>query len=294
MYVITGATGNTGRQIAENLLVRGEEVRVIGRSAERLQSLVDKGAEAFVGDVLDTEAMTKAFTGATAVFAMIPPNFGAEDFRAYQNQVSNSLATAMENSGVQHVVSLSSIGAHMPDGVGVVNGLHDMEQRFNQLEGVNVLHLRPTFFMENNLMQIDMIKNMGLMGSPQRADLALPMIATKDIAMVAAERLVHRDFSGKSTRELLGPREVTMTEAAQIFGKAIGKEDLNYTQFPYSDAEQAMLGMGMSQSVAAGMNELIRAFNDGTCQPTEDRSVDNTTPTTIEEFADTFAALYNA
>ena len=83
MYVVTGATGNTGRVVAETLLAKGKRVRVIGRSAQNLQSLVEKGAEAFVGSVADSSATLRAFQGAQAVYVMIPPSYTAQDFRAY-------------------------------------------------------------------------------------------------------------------------------------------------------------------------------------------------------------------
>lgn len=294
MYAITGATGKTGRQVAEILLAKGEKVRAIGRSKNRLQSLVDKGAEAFVADVLDTAAMIKAYTGVKAAYVLVPPDVTATDYRAYYNQVVESVAIAVEKAGVKHVVTLSSIGAHLPKGVGVVGGLYDMEQRFNKLKGVNVLHLRPSFFMENTMMQIQPIKSLGVMASAQKGDIRVPMIATKDIANFAAERLLKLDFAGKSVRELLGPKEVTMNEVAKAIGKAIGKDDLRYVQASYDDTIKALVGMGVSASVAEGYVELSRAFNEGIARPTEKRSKANTTATTLEEFAQKFAAVYQA
>ncbi len=294
MYVVTGATGNTGRRIVELLDPAKNRVRIIGRSAERLQPLVDQGAEAFVGSVEDSGAMTTVFTGAEVVFAMIPPNLAEEDFRAYQNRVANAYAEAIEKAGVRYVVTLSSVGAHLENGVGVVNGLYDFEQRLNKIEGDNVLHLRPTFFMENLLWQVDTITNVGFMGSAQRADLSVPMIATEDIARYAAERMQKRDFSGKSPQELLGPREYTMNEVATILGSAIGKPELKFVQFSYEDTAAALKRMGVSDSVVAGYIELYKAFNEGLAKPTEARSEMNTTPMTLEEFARTFAAVYEA
>jgi len=294
MYVITGATGNIGSRIAEKLLSGGKTVRVVGRSAEKLQPFVDKGAEPFVGDLADTDAMARAFTGAEAVFVLIPPNFAAPDHRAYQNEVGESLANAIKEAGVKNVVNLSSVGAHLPENVGVIKGLFDQEQRLNTLEGVNVLHLRPAFFMENHLLQIDMIKGNGIMGSPVKPDIPIFQIATADIADYAAERLVHLDFSGKTVRELLGPEEMTMDEATQVLGKAIGKEDLKFVRFSYEDAHRGMTGMGISEDVVSEMMELYRSFNEGICRPTEPRSAENTTPTTLEQFSKTFAAIYKS
>ena len=292
MHVIAGATGNTGRPIIERLLSEGKQVRAIARNAEHLKPLAAQGAEPFVGSLEDPDAMARAFTGAEAVYTLIPPNVTAPDFRAYQNRIGEALATAIKKAGVSYVVNLSSIGAHLAEKVGPIKGLHDVEQRLNKLEGTHVLHLRPTFFMENLLMNIQMIKTMGIHGTPLKADVALPMIATRDIAAEAAERLLRLDFKGKVVKELLGPKEFTMAEITAILGKAIGKEPLPYVQFPYDDAEKAMVGMGLSPDVARGYIEMYRAFNDGILKPTERRSAKNTTPTSFEAFAREFAAIY--
>ena len=98
MYVITGATGNTGSVVAEKLLARGEKVRVIGRDAKRLERFTQKGAEAFVADAADAGALTKAFSGAKAAYEMIPPNIGAPNVRAYQEHVSDALVSAMNGT----------------------------------------------------------------------------------------------------------------------------------------------------------------------------------------------------
>jgi uncharacterized protein YbjT (DUF2867 family) len=292
MYVITGATGNTGRRVAEALLAKGKPVRVVGRRADRLQPLVDRGAEPFVASVDDAGAMTRALTGATAAYLMIPPSYGEPDFRRYQNRVGQALADAVAAAGASHVVNLSSVGAHLGEGVGPIKGLYDQEQRLNRLAGVRILHLRPTFFMENFLFNVSLVRQAGINGTPMRADLAIPMIATQDIAAVAARRLLALDFSGTSVQELLGQRDLTMVEATRILGRAIGKADLPYVQFPYEEAEKAMTGMGMSPDAARSFIEMYRAFNEGLIRPTESRSAANTTPTSFEQFADTFAAAY--
>jgi uncharacterized protein YbjT (DUF2867 family) len=294
MFVITGATGNIGGRIAERLLSEGRQVRVVGRNREKLQYLIDKGAEPFEADLLDADAMTKAFTGAQAVYILIPPSWDVPDHRGYQNVVGESLATAVKNAGVKYVVNLSSVGAHLPEKVGVIKGLYDQEQRLNKLEGTNVLHLRPTYFMENHLWAIETIKNYGMFGSPLKPDIPMAQIATTDIADIAAGHLLERDFSGKIVRELLGPKEVTMSESAAILGKAVGKDHLQFTQTSYEDTHQQMVDMGISEDVANEMIELYRSLNEGICKPTEARSAENTTPTTMESFARGFAAAYNA
>lgn len=285
MITIVGATGNTGSVAAATLLARGEKVRAVGRRRERLQKLAEQGAEIFTGDVLDTVAMTKAFTGAQAVYLMIPPDFTQADFRGYQARVADSLAKAVETSGVRHAVTLSSIGAHLPAGAGPISGLHHFEQRINQVRGLNVLHLRPGYFFENFLTQISAIRQFGMMGGSMRGDLAVAMIATGDIGTRAAEELVRRSFTGQQTRELLGPRDVSLAEVATILGKAIGKPDLRYQQIPYEQFESILVQMGFSPDGARLINEMYRAFNEGRVVAQEKRGPENTTPTTLEQWA---------
>src|SRR5579864_6447149 len=227
MYVVTGATGNTGHVVASHLLDQKKTVRVIGRSKERLQSLVDRGAEAFVADLSDQAALTKAFTGAEGVYAMIPPSASSQDYRSEQRRAAGALAGALEQSGVKHAVVLSSVGADKPAGTGPVAGLHEFEEILNRIAGLNVVHLRAGYFMENTLGQVGAIGAMGKAAGPLRGDLKLPMIATRDIGNAAAELLTTLDFSGKQTRELLGQRDLSMDEATSIIGKAIEKPDID-------------------------------------------------------------------
>ena len=294
MYVITGATGNIGKVLTETLLTKGKKVRVVGRSAERLQPLVEKGAEAFVGLVTDGAAMTDAFDGAQAAFLMVPPNYAAEDSRAYVNQVGESYVRAIRQTGLRFIVNLSSVGAQLSNGAGPISALHDVEQKLNQLPNINILHLRCAFFMENLFFGMDFIKNQNINGSTLKGDLLIPMVATHDIARFAAERLLSLDFFGQSTRELLGQRDLSMKEATQILGRAIGKNDLPYIQFSYEQAEQALRAMGASQDAARSLNEMDRALNEGRVRALEQRTAANTTPTSFEQFAQIFAAVYRS
>jgi len=146
MYVITGATGNTGNVVVKQLLAKGQKVRAIGRSADRLQPLVQAGAEAFVADLTDQQALTRAFSGASAVYAMNPPNPASPDPSGFQDRVSEAIAGALAAAKVAFAVSLSSIGADKAENAGPVSGLHHFEQQLNQVKGLNVLHLRPSYF----------------------------------------------------------------------------------------------------------------------------------------------------
>ena len=293
IYAVIGATGNTGRIVTETLLKKGEKVRAIGRDAGRLHQLADKGAEPFVCDASNAASLAKAFAGVRAVYVMLPPDLSAPDFRAHQDRVSHAIAQALQTAAVKHAVSLSSVGADKIQGTGPVVGLHKMEQELNQVAGLNVLHLRAAYFMENTLAQIGIIQKMSAAAGPLRADLRLPMIATRDIGAAAADALQRLDFSGHQTRELLGERDLSMTEAASIIGKAIGKAGLRYAQLPDDQVREAMIKMGMSANMAGLLLEMTAALNSGHMQPLEQRSAQNTTKTSYETFvAEEFVPRY--
>jgi uncharacterized protein YbjT (DUF2867 family) len=285
VIVITGATGKTGRPTAEALLASGETVRVIGRDAKRLEPLVQKGAEAFVGNAEDAASMTKAFEGATAVYLMLPEDISQQDMRAHQERVSDSYAAAVANARVPYAVALSSLGAQHAEKTGPIVGLHNMEQKLNRIAGLNILYLRPGYFMENLFMSIAPLRSMGILPGGLTGDLPMPWIATKDIGAYAAVRLAARDFSGSSTQELHGQRDISMKEAASVVGKAVGKPNLGYMQVPFMMLEPALVQMGLPKGTAALLIEMWKGANAGLIVPLEPRSAKNTTPTTLESFA---------
>jgi uncharacterized protein YbjT (DUF2867 family) len=295
MHAITGASGNTGRVVAEKLLAEGEKVRVIGRDTSRLVQLQKKGAEAFAADLTDAVALTKAFAGARSAYVMVPPNVTAADYRAYQERVSDALAQALEKASVPYVVALSSVGADKAQKTGPVVGLHSLEQKLNGLAGLNALYLRAGYFMENLLPQVAVIQNFGIVGGPLRADLRVAMIATRDIGSVAAELLQRLDFTGKQSRELLGQRDLTYSEVTSVIGKSIARPDLAYTQLPAQQLKPALVQMGMTSNIADLILEMSNALNSGTMVALEPRSERNTTPTSIETFvAEEFVPRFQA
>jgi uncharacterized protein YbjT (DUF2867 family) len=286
MYVITGATGNTGSVITKKLLAHGQKVRAVGRSADRLAPFAAEGVEPFVCELTDANALVKAFSGARAVYAIVPPSMTSTDYRADQAKVADAIAEAIEQAQVKYAVALSSVGADKAEGTGPVVGLHYLEEKLNRIPQLNVLHLRPAYFMENILAQIGVIQSIGITAGPLRPDLTMPMIATRDIGVAAAEALASLDFNGKQTRELLGQRALSYAEATAIIGKAIGKPDLSYVHLPDEQVREAFTQMGMSTSVADLILEMSHALNAGHMHALEQRSAKNTTPTSFETFVE--------
>jgi uncharacterized protein YbjT (DUF2867 family) len=215
---------------------------------------------------------------------MLPPNMAAADPLGFQERVSDALVSALGQACVTHAVVLSSVGADKAEKTGPVVGLHNLEQKLNALASLNAVYLRAGYFMENLLPQVGVIRNFGIVGGPLRADLPVPMIATRDIGATCAEIMQKRAFAGKQARELLGQRDLDYKQAASVIGKAIGKPGLAYAQLPPQQLKAALTQMGMSANMADLLLEMAEALNSGHMVALERRSAENTTPTSIETF----------
>ncbi len=292
MIVVFGATGNTGGEAARALLKAGRPVRVVGRDAVRLQPLVDAGAEAVTADLEDPRSTQKALSGAEAAYLLIPPDFAADDFLSYQRMLVRTLTTAVDRSGIGKVVLLSSLGANHSAGTGPVVGLHDLEHALQKIPKLDVLSLRAGYFMENLLMNVGMVREMGILGAPAPAEAPMALIAAADIGRYAARRLAALDFPRIEVVNLIGPDLVSMADAARTIGQVVGKPDLPYVQFSYEDAEQGMLQAGLKPKLAQLYIELYQGAAQGLLRPEEGTAVVHT-ETTFEEFArTTFAGAY--
>jgi uncharacterized protein YbjT (DUF2867 family) len=237
----------------------------------------------------------KAFGGMKAVYAMVPPSMTSQDYRRDQKLTVDALAEAIQQSGVEYVVALSSLGADKSEGTGPVTGLHYLEQKLNEIPSVNALYLRAAYFMENQLAQVGTIKAAGITADTLRADLQVPMIATRDIAAAASDALLNLNFTSHRAQELLGERDLTMKEVTSIIGKAIGKPDLSYIQVPEDRWRTTLIQHGVSDNVAGLIAELGAALNSGLLQSLEGRTPQNTTPTSFETFVqEEFVPIYQS
>ncbi len=295
IVTVIGATGHIGLPLV-NLLLKGSiTVRAVGQNQSKLAPLAKQGAVIHAGTLDDTAFVTEALRGAGVAFLMIPPHYNVPDLRADQRRLGASLIEAAKQSGIKRVVVLSSLGAGLASGTGPIAGLHEFENAVRNVTGLSSVILRCAYFMENHLGSMALIKNGGINGSSMRADSALPMVATRDIAAVAAEVLSAPAFTGHTLREVLGPRDYTMREATLILGAAIGKPDLVYTQFPDGEFKKGLESAGFSPDAARNFVEMNAAFNSGIIQNTYKRTAANTTPTTLEQFArEVFAPAFKA
>ncbi|QPH38621.1 NmrA family NAD(P)-binding protein [Pedobacter endophyticus] len=291
--VILGATGTVGNKISENLINEGHHVILIARHIEKLERYRSLGAEIIAGDITDVETLTSAFANADGAFILLPDNVKAENTRAYQRDVTSRLIEAIEKSGIKYIVNMSSVGSHMHEGNGIMGGTGEQEVRLNQLQDVNVLHIRSAYFMENFLRTIGLVKLKGINGTAAVGDHAIPMVATQDVAKVAAAHLANLNFTGKSVHAVMGPRDYTYREFTNIVGSAIGNPELPYVQIPVEQAKQVFLENGFSEDFVNNLLDMAIAIKAGMMNY-QKRDHSTTTPTTAEDFvAEVYLPLYN-
>ena len=261
-YVVTGSLGNISRPLAEKLVAAGHEVIVVSSNSGKALQIEALGAKAAIGSVEDVAFLTGTFSGADAVYTMIPPNFGASKWKEYIAGIGENYAEAIHASGVKHVVNLSSIGAHMPEGCGPVSGLYFVEKALNALEKVNVKHLRPGFFYPNFLGNAGMAKHMGVIGGNYGEGTMLTLVYPGDIAEAAAEEVLNLNFKGKSVRYVMSD-EKTTHQVAEILGKAIGKPDLQWVNFKDEETLGGMIQAGVPEEIAKNFAEMGGAIRSG-------------------------------
>ncbi|GAB4379601.1 MAG: NAD(P)H-binding protein [Elainellaceae cyanobacterium] len=279
---ITGATGNTGGRIAQRLIEAGADVTVLVRNPEKLHPVIRQNAIVHQGSLEDTQFVIEATQGTEALYWVVPYNFGALDFRAYQRQLGNVAAAAVEANQISYVVNLSSNGAHLPQGMGPISGLYEVERQLNAI-AQNIIHLRPGFFMENYLMQLEPIRTANSVFLPVAGDRRLAMIATQDIAAVAAELLLQRNWNGHSALGLHGPTDLSFDEAAAILSQELGRS-IVHVPTTSEQFRDSLLQIGASGNVAADYVEMWQGLSNPEYSPAEPRTSQTTTPTTFVQF----------
>ncbi len=263
-YVITGSLGHTGKPITEGLIKAGHSVTVVTSKAENAAAIEALGAKAAVGDVANADFVRDAFAGADAAYLLIPPNWGVANWRAYQNDIADNFIAALKANDIRFSVLLSSVGAHMGNGAGPVDGLYDAEQKLAQVPGLSNLFLRPSYFMYNLFSMIGLIKGAGIIGSNFGGDTVV-LTHTNDIADVALQALLNLDFTGSQVRYIASD-ERTGAEIARVLGETIGKPELPWVVFEDEQTRQGMLQAGLSEEIANNYTELGEAMRTGAMQ----------------------------
>lgn len=260
MYVVAGVTGQTGRAVAEWLLERGQAVSVIVRTEEKGQLWRSKGAELAVGSLDDANTLTRILANAEGAYLLIPPSYTSGGFVAGQRRIADVLARAVADSGIPHVVFLSSIGAHLNSGTGPILGLHYAESVLTLIAS-NLTILRPAFFLENWAPVLGLAKEAGVLPSFLTPNQKIPMIATRDIGHIAADCL-QNPASGHRIIELAGPEDYCPDDIAAILTSLLDR-DVRVQALPLSAAAPTLTGMGFSVEAAELFEEMYAGLNSG-------------------------------
>jgi uncharacterized protein YbjT (DUF2867 family) len=282
---VTTPTGHVGSAIVDFLLDFGGDIHVVllGRRPERLKEFIRRGAEMSIGPQDDANYLSQATRGVDALFWATPPGYGSDDVRAFQNRLARAGAAAIRANKIPRVVNLSSIGAHLDMGVGPIGGLHDVEMLLNDA-ATHITHLRPGFFFENLLWQIEPIQKQGRISLPLSGQRRYPMIATRDIGRVAAARLSSQGWIGHFANELHGPVDLCFDEVAEILSQTLERK-IEFVRCTPEEARQSLLDNAVSENAADLLLEMYEAVETEKLRPIEIRSSRTTTPTTLDEFA---------
>lgn len=293
--IITGSLGNISKPLAKELVQKGHDITVITSDAGKQTEIENLGAKAAIGSVEDLAFLTQTFTGADAVYCMIPranyfdPNL---DLDAFTRKIGNCYAEAIAKSGVKRLVFLSSVGAHLEQNSGIIQRYNEIEAVLNKLQNVAITFMRPTSFYYNLLAYIPMIKNTGVIAVNYGADKMIPWVSPLDIAAAIAEELA-TPLDGRKIR-YVGSEELTGHETARILGEAIGKPDLKWVLVSDDETLNGLINVGMQPKIAEGLVEMYAGLHNGLLAEDYYRNRPAVMgKTKLAAYAKEFAAKYN-
>ena len=291
--IITGSLGHIGKPLAEELLQKGNTVTVVSSNPEKKSAIEALGATAAIGSIEDINFLTQTFTGAGAVYCMIPPaDHNEPDRRTFYSRIAHNYAQAITNSGVKRVIHLSSFGADLDHGTGIILGAYDAENIFNQLAGITLTHIRPTYFYYNLENFVNSIKHQNAMIANYGGDEKILLVAPADIAEVIAEEAQNLESSNHV--RYIASDERTGNEIASIIGAEIGKLNLTWKVISNEQSQSNLQSFGMPSQLASGLVDMYDSMHKGDMardfylnQPAKWGKVK------MEDYAKEFATLYN-
>ena len=292
---LTGSLGHIGLPLTKELVQKGHSVTVISSRSEKQKDIEALSAKAAIGSVEDIHFLTDNFSGADTVYTMVPPaNFLDPGFDpiSYNRRIGENFAKAIQQSGVKRVVHLSSIGAHLEKGSGLILGHHAVEEILNRLSDVAITFMRPAGFYYNLFGFVPMIKKEGIISANYGADEMLIWVSPLDIAAAIAEEIA-TPLTGRKIRYVASD-ELTGNETAKILGNAIGKQGLKWILVSDEQRKISLEAAGLNPRIAAGLVEMFASQHSGIL--TEDYYRHKPAligKVKIADFAKEFAAAFN-
>jgi uncharacterized protein YbjT (DUF2867 family) len=290
--VITGSLGHISKPLAKELIQKGHSVIVVSSNANKQKDIEAIGAKAAIGSIDDVAFLTKTFTGADAVYTMLPPFKFEEnpnlDARDEARRLTTSYAAAIQQSGVKKVVHLSSIGAHTDKGNGLLAFHFVAEQTLLQLPAdIAITFMRPVGFYYNLYQFMDIVKGegflkgfigiimtlryyglmallqgkKGLIVSNYGAEDKMPWVSPVDIAAAIAEELTI-PLTGHKVR-YVASEELTCTQIANILGTAIAKPYLKWVTITDKQMLDALIKFKLPLTLANDIVEMNASQRTG-------------------------------
>jgi uncharacterized protein YbjT (DUF2867 family) len=262
--IVTGSLGHISKPLTEELVQKGHAVTVISSNPEKQKDIEALGATAAIGSLEDADFLTATFTGANAVYTMVPPaNYFDPniDLTTYCINIANNYAQAIEKSGVKRVVHLSSIGAHLEKDSGIILAHRKVEVILNKLSGVAITFMRPVGFYYNLFGFIPVIKSQGFIAANYGADDDLVWVSPIDIAAAVAQEL-ETPLTGSKVRYVASD-ELTGHQTASILGAAIGKPDLKWLLISDEQRQRGLEAAGLNPQIAVGLVEMFASQHSG-------------------------------
>ncbi|AMJ67783.1 NmrA family NAD(P)-binding protein [Hymenobacter sp. PAMC 26628] len=282
--IVTGSLGNVSGPLTETLVRNGHRVTVISSDPAKVAQINRLGAAAAIGSLTDAAFLRQTFTGAEALYAMIPFSFTAQDQSAYLREIATNYVQAIQHTGIKRAVLLSGWAADLVPSSSV-------EDVFAPLTNVAVTFLRPAYFYSNFYMSLPAIRQTGQLTATYGGDDRLVFVSPQDIAAVAAEELVS---AAPSSIRYVGSDEMTCNEAARLLGAAIGVPALHWTVISPEQMLAQYKGMGMPATFAQSLVDMEATMHDGTALANFHRANPPLGTVKLAEFAQEFAVAYQA
>lgn len=293
---LTGSLGHIGKPLTKALCHHGHQVTVISSNAQRAMDITSLGATPAIGTIEDVDFLTESFKGADAVYTMIPPNDyfnDALDLIAYYRRIGRHYKQAIKDAGVKKVVNLSSIGAHLSKGNGILLGAHDVEQTLNKLPlEVAITHIRPTAFYYNLLGYIEKIQTQGFISANYGADDIIPWVSPFDIAATIQE-VLSSPFTSRAV-QYVASEELTGHQTARILGEAIGIPDLEWKIISDQKTEEELIFIGMNPAIAKGLTQMYAGLHNGILTEDYWRHKPTLGKVKLRDFAKEFSCVFHA
>lgn len=280
--VIGAAAGNVGSRIARKVATANHSAVLLGNDLTSLQDLNIPNSSSHEVDMSDVKQVVAHTKGADAFFWLVPPALGVSSMKEWYDEVIAAGVAAIKENNIPRVVAISSLGAGAADNLGTVTYVGNLEKAFQKV-APNVVFLRPGYFMENFLLQKEDILKKGSFSFPYASDHDIPFISADDIGDVAADYLMDEHWAGQWARNIMGPDNITLEEAASIFSAELNQK-IVYWQVTYEDIKNQFAGFGANETVQKELVDLYLALGDPNGAYATPRTAEAFTPTTLAKF----------